>query len=113
MSNSSSQVDLYHPFENQPKPNFFNKLGQKFGDILLSTKKVAKRNYLELTQGINQRIEEEDERIQEEINLHLAAQAEEFEYQTYQLKKRWFWFAFILVVISFCIGVMGAFFFLK
>ncbi|KAE9541368.1 hypothetical protein HT665_04075 [Ursidibacter maritimus] len=112
MSNSRTQnLDLFDPFESQPK-SIFNKLGNKLGGIAVSTKKFATKKYLEMTQGINQRIAEEDEQLQAEIFSHLEAQAEEFEQELSQRQKRWFWISFILTLVSFCIGAVGAFFLL-
>lgn len=113
MSHSSTQeMDLFDPFATQPKSSLFTKLGNTLGGVFVSAKKSATNKYLELTKGINQRIEAEDERIQQEIDFHLAAQAEEFEHDLYQRQKRWFWIAFILVTLAFILGAAAGFFFL-
>lgn len=113
MSNSQTKnMDLFDPFAPQQKSSIFTKLGNKLGSVAVSTKKFATQKYLEMTQGINQRIAEEDEQLQAEIFSHLEAQAEEFEQDLRQRQKRWFWIAFILILISFCLGAMGAFFLL-
>lgn len=112
MSHSQLQnVDLLDPFATQPKSSLFTKLGNKLGGIFVSAKKGATRKYLEVTQGINQRIEAENEHIQAEIYAHLEAQAEEFELELYQRQKRWFWTAFILVMLAFILGAATGFFF--
>lgn len=113
MNHSSSQhVDLFDPFESQPK-SVFNKLGNKLGGIFVSAKKAATHKYLEITQGINQRIAAEDELLQAEIFSHLEAQAEEFEQDLRQRQKRWFWISFTLIIIAFICGGLGTFFYLN
>lgn len=104
-------IESFDPFVPE-KTSLFNKLGNKLGSIFVSAKKAATEKYLELTQGINQRIEAEDERIQEEIDFHLAAQAEEFEQEMQQQKKRWIRISVSLTFAAFCIGAASSFFYL-
>ncbi|MFC1040776.1 hypothetical protein ACFGWM_03420 [Pasteurella multocida] len=117
MSNSHThEMDLFDPFANQPKSSFFNKVGRSLGGIFVSVKKAAKHKYVEMTQGINQRIAAEDELHQAEIFSHLNAQAEElteeFEQDLQQRQKRWFWIAFVFVLIAFFGGIALALFYL-
>lgn len=92
--------------------SIFWKLGERIGGVFVSAKNAAKQKYLDVTKGINQRIEAEQESIQEEIFSHLAAQAEEFEQEIRQRRKRWFWITFILVILALGIGAVSALFYL-
>lgn len=109
MSNSNlpQNINSTDPWEfdhTEHQSSIFNKLGNKLGSVFLSTKKTVKSKYLEVTKGINQKIDEEDSRIQAEIYSHLEAQAEEFEEIFKMKKKKWLMISTILIFIAFIAG---------
>ncbi len=109
--NNSHDIGAFDSFT--PKStSIFNKFGNKLGSVFVSAKKAATKKYIEVTKGINERIEAEDERIQAEIFAHLEEQAEEFEQETRRLKKRWFFVSSLLIVLSFIGGAVSTFFYM-
>ncbi|CAM3803511.1 hypothetical protein ACLS0F_10665 [Avibacterium endocarditidis] len=109
---TSKELDVFDPFASKPKSNIFNKLGHQLGGMFVSAKKAATNKYLDVTKGINQRIEEEQRLIDQEIFAHLAAQAEAFEQEARQKKKRWIFISLGLMMLSLLAGAFGAYFML-
>ncbi|MCW9718533.1 hypothetical protein [Avibacterium sp. 21-599] len=106
---TSKELDVFDPFASKPKSNFFNKLGHQLGGMFVSAKKAATNKYLDVTKGINQRIEEEQRLIDQEIFAHLAAQAEEFEQEVRKQKKRWIQVSLGLITFSLFAGAIGTY----
>lgn len=94
------------------KPSLFNRFGHRLGSIFLFAKNKAKDKYLEVTSGINHRIEEEEQLIRQETEFLLMQQASEYEAEIRRLKKRGIFYAFIISMISAIIASVVVFFYL-
>lgn len=91
-------------------PSFFNKLGHHLGAAFLFAKKKAKSKYIEVTEGINHKIEAEEALLRQEVENMLFEQSLEYEEEMKLCRKRWILYAFLSSVLSFIAGLVAMFF---
>ncbi|MGX2956056.1 hypothetical protein ACWIYZ_03065 [Ursidibacter arcticus] len=110
---SHSEWDVI-PFDDQhakatQKPSLFWKMGNKIGNLFVSTKRRLTSKYREVTSGINQKLDEEYECLRAEFEADLFAQTEAFEYELKMQRRRWIGIAMITTLVGFLIGMLTAF----
>ncbi|MDP8189057.1 hypothetical protein QJU87_04155 [Pasteurella skyensis] len=107
MSNSQS-LDLWSLPET--KPSIFNRLGYSLGTAFVSVKKKATSKYLDVTRGINERIDAENEVLRQEMDMLLTEQEMEHQSELTRYKRRWIFFSLMFAVITFFGGAATVFF---
>lgn len=94
------------PFDAQPtnSKSFANRFGHSLGKLFLATKNKARDQYRKVTSGINQSLEEEEALRFFEVQMALDAQAEEYEQQLSQERKRWVKKSFLFCFVALLLG---------
>ena len=108
MSNSPSTLNWMSKdvHASQTKPSVFNRIGHSLGRLFLAAKRRATHKYLEVTQGINEKIEAEKEQFYAEMHILLDEQDAEHNAELSRLKKRWLLGAILGIVVSFVCGMV-------
>ncbi|MDU8924329.1 hypothetical protein RYD26_05300 [Pasteurellaceae bacterium LIM206] len=109
MSNSQP-LDFWSEPETEIKPSLFNRIGYSLGRTFLSIKKKATSKYREVTQGINERIDAENELLRQEMDMLLIEQEMKHQSKLKQCRKRWFFYALVSALFTFVGGAATVFF---